>query len=62
VVTGRKIPKVRLSGLGEIMPETSPRQSSDKIALKAYLPNLKLLYAMNSENEYFKNTRKELDE
>lgn len=44
------------------MPETSPRQSSDKIALKAYLPNLKLLYAMNSENEYFKNTRKELDE
>jgi hypothetical protein len=27
-------------GLGEIMPDTSPCQSSGKIGLKAYLPHL----------------------
>jgi hypothetical protein len=40
VLIGRRIPKVRLFGLGEIMPDTSPCQSSDKIGLKAYLPHL----------------------
>jgi len=62
VVKGRRIPKVRLFGLGEIRPDTSPCQASDKIDLNAYLPHLLLPITMNCENEYFINIRKELDE